>query len=65
VHQDLAAVLMAAGNARHAERAYRKDLARFPNNTWSLAGLETALREQGKRAQADKVQRELARVLDH
>ena len=40
---------------RHAEaeKVYREDLRRFPENGWSLFGLAQALRAQGKNAEAD------------
>jgi tetratricopeptide (TPR) repeat protein len=41
--QRLGAVLLAAGRARDAADVYRKDLARNPNNGWSLFGLASAL----------------------
>jgi tetratricopeptide (TPR) repeat protein len=44
----LGAVLLAAGRPAEAERIYREDLARYPDNGWSLAGLAEAQRRQGK-----------------
>ena len=55
VRQELGMVLLRAGRAEEAERAFREDLERFPENGWSLRGLELALREQGRTAEADKV----------
>ncbi len=55
VRHALGAVLLNAGKAAEAETAHREDLARFPENGWSLLGLERALREQGKTADADAV----------
>src|SRR5438477_12793412 len=37
VRQALGAVLLQAGRAREAEQVYREDLARNPDNGWSLA----------------------------
>src|SRR5207244_11712636 len=37
VRQALGAVLLHAGRAREAEQVYREDLARNPDNGWSLA----------------------------
>src|SRR5207244_6672845 len=37
VRQTLGAVLLHAGRAREAEQVYREDLARNPDNGWSLA----------------------------
>jgi tetratricopeptide (TPR) repeat protein len=52
VRQALGAVLLQAGRAREAEQVYRDDLARNPNNGWSLFGLAESLRAQGKTAEA-------------
>lgn len=41
--QRLGAVLLALGKPREAADVYRQDLARNPNNGWSLFGLATAL----------------------
>ncbi|HEX7238984.1 MAG TPA: hypothetical protein VF263_01850, partial [Longimicrobiaceae bacterium] len=46
----LGAVLLEAGRAEEAERVYRAALEDRPRNGWSLAGLERALRAQGKTA---------------
>jgi hypothetical protein len=54
--QDLGAVLLAANRPREAERAFREDLAKFPENGWSLRGLAAALRAQGKAAQGAEVE---------
>ncbi|HXE56550.1 MAG TPA: tetratricopeptide repeat protein, partial [Gemmatimonadales bacterium] len=55
VRQELGAALLAAGRAAEAERVYREDLARFPDNGWSLTGLAQALTAQGKTAEATRV----------
>ena len=44
----LGAVLMKAGRFAEAEKVYRDDLARLPDNGWSLFGLAESLREQKK-----------------
>ena len=44
----LGAALLAAGRPVEAERVYREDLARYPANGWSLAGLALAQRRQGQ-----------------
>lgn len=49
------AALMQAGNATDAERIYREDLERHPENGWSLYGLLSTLRAQGKTQEADAV----------
>lgn len=55
VRQELGMVLLRAGRAADAEQAFREDLKRFPDNGWSLRGLELSLREQGRTAEGDKV----------
>jgi tetratricopeptide (TPR) repeat protein len=50
--QSLGAVLLAAGRAADAEAVYREDLARFPEEGWSLYGLTQALRAQNKAKEA-------------
>jgi tetratricopeptide (TPR) repeat protein len=62
VRQDLGMVLLAARRAGDAERVFREDLQRFPDNGWSLRGVELALRAQSKRAEADAVQVEVAKA---
>jgi hypothetical protein len=54
--QDLGALLVAANRPRDAERVFREDLAKFPENGWSLRGLAAALRAQGKAAQGAEVE---------
>ncbi len=44
----LGAALLAAGRPGEAERVYREDLAHYPENGWSLAGLALAQRRQGQ-----------------
>jgi tetratricopeptide (TPR) repeat protein len=53
--QHLGGVLLRAGRAAEAEAAFRQDLERHPENGWSLAGLASSLRAQGKHAQAEQV----------
>jgi tetratricopeptide (TPR) repeat protein len=55
--QSLGAVLLEAGQPQRAEEIYREDLAKFPDNGWSLFGLLEALRRQGKEAATAEVQR--------
>jgi tetratricopeptide (TPR) repeat protein len=52
---DLGAALLAAGRPADAERVYRENLARFPENGWALNGLAVALEEQGKTDAAEAV----------
>ncbi|MGD8866433.1 MAG: hypothetical protein PVI01_02365, partial [Gemmatimonadales bacterium] len=62
VRHELGAVLVAAGRPGEAERVYRQDLERFPENGWSLRGLAQALRAQGKTAEADRVETRFRRA---
>jgi tetratricopeptide (TPR) repeat protein len=55
VRHTLGAVYLSSGNYREAERVYREDLEKWPNNGWSLFGLSRALKEQGKLFEAEKV----------
>ncbi|MGE3509896.1 MAG: hypothetical protein AB7N65_13540 [Vicinamibacterales bacterium] len=55
VRQELGMVWLRAGRHAEAEQAFREDLQRFPENGWSLRGLELALRGQGRTAEADRV----------
>jgi cytochrome c-type biogenesis protein CcmH/NrfG len=43
----LGAVLLAAGRVKEAEKVYREDLRRWPENRWSLYGLSQALTRDG------------------
>jgi tetratricopeptide (TPR) repeat protein len=48
VRHSLGAVLMKAARYAEAEQVYRDDLARLPDNGWSLYGLSDSLRKQQK-----------------
>jgi tetratricopeptide (TPR) repeat protein len=52
VRQELGKLLLSTDRAGEAEQAFREDLKRFPENGWSLRGLELALRAQGRTAEA-------------
>jgi tetratricopeptide (TPR) repeat protein len=60
--QDLGAVLLLAGRPADAERTFREDLERFPDNGWSLHGLAAALHAQGRVDEAARVEADLERV---
>jgi tetratricopeptide (TPR) repeat protein len=62
VRQELGAVLLAAGKPAEAQRAFEQDLEFFPENGWSLHGLASALRAQGRTAEADEVQARFERI---
>ena len=50
VRHSLGAVLMKQQRFAEAEQVYREDLARLPENGWSLLGLAQSLRKQNKNA---------------
>ena len=52
VRHTLGAVFMRAGRYGDAEKTYREDLARHPENGWSLFGLTRALKRQDKTEEA-------------
>jgi tetratricopeptide (TPR) repeat protein len=52
VRQNLGAVLLAANRPAEAEKVYREDLKRNPDNGWSLYGSAQSLKAQGNQKQA-------------
>ena len=52
IRHSLGAALLKARQHAEAEKVYREDLRRFPENGWSLFGLAQALRAQGKNTEA-------------
>jgi tetratricopeptide (TPR) repeat protein len=52
IRHSLGAALVKAGQHAEAEKVYREDLRRFPENGWSLFGLTQALQAQGKNNEA-------------
>jgi tetratricopeptide (TPR) repeat protein len=59
VRQLQGAALLELGRAVEAEAAFRGDLRKFPNNGWSLSGLQTSLERQGKGPEAGEVKGQL------
>ncbi len=55
IRHALGAALLAAGRPADAERVYREDLRRFPENGWALRGLLSSLEAQRKTAAAAAV----------
>jgi tetratricopeptide (TPR) repeat protein len=55
VRHTLGALLLAAGRSADAEAVYRQDLAKYPENGWSLFGLGESLRAQDRAADADAI----------
>ena len=64
VRQELGDVLLAAGRPAEAERAFRDDLDRFPDNGWALRGLARALEAQGRSEAAREARRSFREVWD-
>jgi tetratricopeptide (TPR) repeat protein len=56
IRQRLGAVLLKAGRPGEAEKAFREDLARRPENGWSLHGLAQTLKAQHKTKEAAAVE---------
>jgi tetratricopeptide (TPR) repeat protein len=54
IRHSLGATLMRNGRFAEAEQVYREDLARLPNNGWSLYGLAESLRAQNKNSEEAK-----------
>jgi tetratricopeptide (TPR) repeat protein len=65
VRESLGAVLLNAGRAQEAERVFREDLKRTPENPWSLRGLADALRAQRSDREAASVEERLRRASSH
>ncbi len=55
VRHALGAALLAVGRVQEAEQVYRDDLARWPENGWSLFGLRRTLQLQGRDREAAEV----------
>lgn len=62
VRHSLGKALLAANRPADAEREYRADLRRFPDNGWSLRGLAQALTAQRRTKEADEVERRFIRA---
>lgn len=62
VRQIYGATLLHAGRAADAEKTYREDLKRHPENGWSLYGLLASLRAQGKTQEAQAVEQRFRNV---
>jgi predicted Zn-dependent protease len=56
LRQRLGTILLAAGRPVRAEKVFRADLARRPENGWSLYGLAQSLRAQKKVKAAAQVE---------
>lgn len=65
VRHALGAALMDAHRYSDAEAVYRDDLARYPENGWSLFGLSRSLKMQGKDAEASAVTVRFEKIWQH
>src|SRR4029079_15153822 len=63
VRHSLGATLMQNGRYAEAEQVYREDLARLPENGWSLYGLASSLKAQRKNASEAAVTHEKFRKM--
>jgi len=62
MRRSLGDALLKGGRAADAERAFRQDLTRFPENGWALHGLAASLRAQKKVTAAKEVDARLRRA---
>jgi tetratricopeptide (TPR) repeat protein len=65
VRHALGAVLLQAGRAADAEQVYREDLAKYPENGWSLYGLAQSLHAQGNSEAAQAVEERYEAAWQH
>ncbi|HET6777682.1 MAG TPA: hypothetical protein VFH26_02220 [Gemmatimonadales bacterium] len=56
IRQRLGMVLLEAGKPKEAEKVFREDLVRRPENGWSLRGLSQSLKAQNKAREAAQVE---------
>jgi tetratricopeptide (TPR) repeat protein len=63
VRQLQGAALLELGRARDAEAAFRADMVKFPDNAWSLTGLQASLSRQGRTQDAAALQPRVDRAL--
>jgi tetratricopeptide (TPR) repeat protein len=59
VRQLQGAALLELGRVKEAETAFRDDMKKFPDNGWSLSGLQASLTKQGRSAEAATVKARL------
>jgi tetratricopeptide (TPR) repeat protein len=62
VRQLQGAALLQLGRPRDAEAAFRDDMKKFPENGWSLTGMQESLARQKKTAEAAEVKARLDKV---
>jgi tetratricopeptide (TPR) repeat protein len=59
VRQLQGVALLELGRAKEAEAAFRADMRKFPDNGWSLSGLQASLEKQGRPVEAAAVRTRL------
>jgi tetratricopeptide (TPR) repeat protein len=62
VRHDLGRLLLQADRPAEAGEVYREDLARFPENGWSLKGLAASLEASGRMEEAESVEERFRRA---
>jgi tetratricopeptide (TPR) repeat protein len=62
VRHTLGAFLIADGRYAEAEKVYRDDLRKWPENGWALYGLAKALRSRGAMSEAEAIDRRFKRA---
>jgi hypothetical protein len=65
VRESLGAVLLKVDKPAEAETAFREVLKHFPESGRALHGIELSLRQQGRNAEAKKVQRRFKKAWKH
>ncbi len=65
VRHSLGALLLQTGDAAQAEKVYREDLARWPQNGFALNGLAESLAAQGRTSEAQAVRAQFAEAWKH
>jgi tetratricopeptide (TPR) repeat protein len=65
VRHSLGVALLLKGSAPEAEKVYRDDLKRHPENGWALFGLLQSLRAQGRMADALEVDARFKKAWEH
>lgn len=62
LRQNLGAAQLEAGMAKAAEKSFRDELAKFPNNGWSLFGLHQSLKAQGNTEAAAAIKQQFEKA---
>ena len=65
VRQMLGAALLESGHFEEAEKVYLEDLATYPENGWSLFGLQQCLIAQGRKEEANSIKQRFDKAFAH